>query len=169
MRSPRLLGIGQMTHPAAGSRGRRSEAVAVRATGSPSSSVASDEHVWAGRSALSAGRWEDARAAFEAVLAERETAEAWAEPVAAEFAGASVERGRELARRSPEDPHLRGYVDDAARFARRRSIAGAALAAYVAAVAAEAIDTGGFAAERRRQGEWLAARLALDPAPFANV
>jgi DNA-binding CsgD family transcriptional regulator len=38
--------------------------------------VTSDENLQSGRAALSAGRWEDARAAFQASLAQQETAEA---------------------------------------------------------------------------------------------
>jgi hypothetical protein len=58
-------------------------------------------------------------------------------------------------------PNLSGYADDIARFRSQRRYG---LAAFAAARAAEL--NGGAADydhERRRQAEWLAARLALEP------
>jgi hypothetical protein len=89
--------------------------------------------------------------------------EDWPDDAAADLARACVERATRLADRSPGDSALAEYAADAERFAGRHTVVGTALAAYASAVATQAVEPDGFVAERRRQGEWLASRLRLEP------
>lgn len=92
--------------------------------------------------------------------------EEWPHDAAAEYAGACAERAAAISRDAPRGSPLAEYAADAARFARRGTVAGTALAAYAAALAAEAAEPNGFVAERHRQGEWLAMRLGLRAASY---
>jgi hypothetical protein len=106
--------------------------------------VAEEESVLVARQARlldRVGGWPDAAGAF---------ARAAADSVAARADGLR------------NDERLREYAADAAAFAERGGVRGAALAAYAAAVAADLVEPDGFVAERRKQGEWLATRLGLD-------
>ncbi|MGH2947369.1 MAG: hypothetical protein ACRDPC_14145 [Solirubrobacteraceae bacterium] len=95
--------------------------------------------------------------------------EEWPDDAAAHFARTCVERATQLADRSPGDSALAEYAADAERFAGRHTVAGTALAAYASAVAAEAVEPGGFIAERGRQSEWLASRLRLEPSSSSRM
>lgn len=68
--------IGQLTHPRAGFTAERRVVFALRRAADAIMSVVIDERLDIGRAALREGRWEDAREAFEALIAERDTPEA---------------------------------------------------------------------------------------------
>jgi hypothetical protein len=116
--------------------------------------------LWLGLGELWEVELEDALVEERKVVARRgrllRRIDAWNEATARAFSEACAAEAR---RRAPHPPERRGYADDVAR------LPAPSVAGFIAARLAELEDgPRGYDAERRRQAEWLRARLALSAA-----
>jgi hypothetical protein len=90
-----------------------------------------------------------------------EQVESWNDETARELARSCAARARELAEEHP-DPMINTMCVDIRGIAESRELSSVALSMYCTAHAADLAVAGGYAAERRRQAEWLHEHLHLD-------
>jgi hypothetical protein len=109
---------------------------------------------------------EDVQEVHEGVVVARrgrllERIEAWDADTSRELAHSCAVRARQLAEENP-DPLIRTMADDIYAIAEGSDPSATALSMYCTAHAEDIAAHGGYAAERRRQAEWLRDRLQLD-------
>jgi len=85
---------------------------------------------------------------------------AWDAATSRELARSCARRAREIAQAHP-DPLIQKMADDTSMIAEGPDPSATALSMYCTAHAADVAEPGGYDRERRRQTEWLCARLGL--------
>jgi hypothetical protein len=108
---------------------------------------------------------DDVHAELEGVVVARrarlvDRVSAWDAATSRELARSCARRAREIAEAHPATP-IQKMADDIAAIAESPDPSATALSMYCAAHAADEAGPGGYAEERRRQLDWLRARLAL--------